>query len=202
MPTSTRRARERAGIRDRIFTAALQVLEEEGAAALTVRRIATEVEYTAPVVYQHFAGKDGLMLELVTHGYTLLLTEARAIATAETDPDQRLLRVAAGYVRFAGDHPHLYEAMNGTAVGAAGRLEAAQPTIDLLAELLAAWSAVHGVKPPGDNASCEILWGTLHGMATLGRLEAVGTERAQHLAEQAVDAILLGWRHRPGLPAC
>jgi hypothetical protein len=55
VPTGTRRARERASTRERIIGAALHVLESEGASALTIRRIATDVEYSAPVVYQHFA---------------------------------------------------------------------------------------------------------------------------------------------------
>ncbi|GAA1630039.1 TetR/AcrR family transcriptional regulator [Actinoplanes couchii] len=194
MPSSTRRARERAGIRDRIIEAALHVLESEGAGALTVRRIATDVEYTAPVVYQHFAGKDALVAELVVHGYALLMADAARIAAGEPDVDRRLLRVAAGYVRFASEHPHLYEVMNGTTIAASNRRDAAQPTIDLLTELLAAWSAEHGVTPPGDNEACEIIWGVLHGLASLGYHDTVGNERAQRLAEQALATILRGWQ--------
>ena len=47
------------------------------AAALTIRRIAADVEYMAPIVYQHFANRDALVLELVTHGYDLMLAESR-----------------------------------------------------------------------------------------------------------------------------
>src|SRR6185436_15558678 len=100
---------------ERIIEAALHVLETEGAAALTIRRIATDVEYSAPVVYQHFANKDALVLELVTHGHRRMLAEFRQ-AAAEPDIDRRMTRIASEYVRFAGEHPHLYEVMNGTAV--------------------------------------------------------------------------------------
>src|SRR5687768_4459235 len=103
MPSSTRRARERASVRSRILEAALHVLETEGAAALTVRRIAADVEYTAPVVYQHFANKDALVLELITHGYDLMLGGVRRVAGEEPDIDRRMLRVASEYVRFAGE---------------------------------------------------------------------------------------------------
>lgn len=193
MPNSTRRARERASTHDRIIEAALRVLEGEGVAALTIRRIAAEVEYTAPVVYQHFANKDALVLRLVVHGYDRLLARFRQVVE-EPDIDRRMLRAASEYVRFAGDHPHLYEAMNGTAVDADERRRAAEPAIDVLKELLTAWSDAHGVGLADRDEACEIVWGTLYGMASLGFLGTVGTEHAQRLAEQALSAILRGWQ--------
>jgi len=196
MPATTRRARERANTRERIIETALHLLESEGAAALTVRRIAADMEYTAPVVYQHFAGKDALVLELVAHGYDLMLTQFRR-ALEEPDIDRRMLRVASEYVRFAGEHPHLYEAMNGTVVGADERRRAAEPAFQVLLDLLTTWSSAHRVKLADETEACEIVWGTLYGMALLGYLGTVGNERAQHLARQALSAVLLGWRTEP-----
>ncbi|QKV74615.1 TetR/AcrR family transcriptional regulator [Amycolatopsis sp. Hca4] len=193
MPTSTRRARERASTRERIIEAALHVLETEGVAALTIRRIATDIEYSAPVVYQHFANKDALLLELVAHGHRLMLASFRQ-AAEEPDIDLRLLRTASEYVRFAGEHPHLYEVMNGTVVDADERRHAAEPAIAVVKELLAAWSDAHDVVLADPDEACEIIWGTLYGIASLGYLGTVGNERAQRLAEQALRAILLGWQ--------
>jgi AcrR family transcriptional regulator len=203
MSSSQRRARERASIRERIIAAALHVLENEGSAALTIRRIATDVEYSAPVVYQHFANKEALVLELVAYGHGLLLAELQQ-ALGESDIDQRLLRVAAGYVRFAGAHPHLYEVMNGTTVAAEERRRAAEPAVDVFKDQLTTWSQAHDVVLADIDEACEIIWGTVYGMASLGCLGTIGNQRAQRLAEQAVHAILLGWqtsaslRHRVG----
>ncbi|MFI5592257.1 TetR/AcrR family transcriptional regulator [Amycolatopsis sp. NPDC051758] len=193
MPTSTRRARERASTRERIIEAALHVLETEGVAALTIRRIAADIEYSAPVVYQHFANKDALLLELVAHGHRLMLTPFRQ-AAEEPVIDRRMMRIASEYVRFAGEHPHLYEVMNGTVVDAEERRHAAEPAIAVLKELLATWADAHGVVLADRDAACEIIWGTLYGIASLGHLGTIGNERARRLAEQALHAILLGWR--------
>jgi AcrR family transcriptional regulator len=193
MATSTRRDRERASTRERIIEAALYVLETEGAAALTIRRIAADVEYSPPVVYQHFANKDALVLELVAHGHRLMLAEFRQ-AAAEPCIDRRMMRIASEYVRFAGEHPHLYEVMNGAVVDADERRHAAEPAIAVLKELLAAWSDTHDVVLADPDEACEIIWGTLYGIASLGYLGTVGNERARRLAEQALRAILLGWR--------
>ena len=193
MPTSTRRARERASTRERIIETALHVLEDEGVAALTIRRIATDIEYSVPVVYQHFASKDALVLELVAHGHRLMLAQFRQ-AAEESVIDRRMMRIASEYVRFAGEHPHLYEIMNSPVVDADERRRAAEPAIAVLTELLATWSDAHGVVLPDPDEACEIIWGTLYGIASLGHLDTVGNERARRLAEQALRAILLGWR--------
>ncbi|GAA0512651.1 hypothetical protein Ade02nite_96620 [Paractinoplanes deccanensis] len=190
MPTGTRRARERASTRERIIGAALHVLESEGASALTIRRIAADVEYTAPVVYQHFANKDALVLELVAHGHRLMMAELEQVAE-EPDIDRRMMQLASEYVRFAGEHPHLYQVMNGDAVDAEERRRAAAPAIGVLKELLTEWSDTHDVVLADFDAACDIIWGTLYGLASLG---ALGNERARRLAQEALRTLLLGWR--------
>ncbi|MEU7468877.1 TetR/AcrR family transcriptional regulator [Streptomyces sp. NPDC044984] len=196
MPTGTRRARERASTRARIIEAALHVLETEGASALTIRRIATDVEYSAPVVYQYFANKDALVLELVAHGHALMMAELEQ-AAEEPDIDQRMMRIASEYVRFAGEHPHLYQVMNGNAVDAEERRRAAAPAIGVLKELLTTWSEAHDVVLTDFDEACDIVWGTLYGMASLGTVRTVGSERARRLAQQALRTLLRGWRTSP-----
>jgi AcrR family transcriptional regulator len=197
LPTTTRRARERASTRERIIEAALHVLESEGPAALTIRRIATDVEYTPPVVYQHFANKDALVLELVAHGHRLMTAELEQ-AAQEPDIDRRMLKLASEYVRFAGEHPHLYQVMNGSDVDAQDRRRAAAPTIGVLEELITAWSDTHDVVLADVGEAGDIIWGTLYGIASLGHLDTVGNERARRLAQQALRALLRGWRTENG----
>ena len=196
MPTSTRRARERANTRERIIQAALHVLETEGASALTIRRIAADVEYTAPVVYQHFANKDELVLELIAYGHRLMMAELRQ-AAQQPDIDRRMMQLASEYIRFAGEHPHLYQVMNGSAVDADERRRAAAPAIDALKELLTAWSETDDVVLADPDGACDIIWGTLYGIASLGQRGHLDNERARRLAQQALRTLLHGWRTGP-----
>ena len=188
-----RRARERTDVRGRIVKTALKILEGEGASALTMRRVASDMGYTAPIIYQHFANKDALVLELVERGYHSLAAELQR--PIETDIDRCFLHIAAQYVAFAGKHPHLYEAMNGTAVEAEKRRNAAAPVFQVLLELLTTWSETHDIELTDSMEACEIIWGTLYGMASIGRLDTIGNKRAQHLAAEALSSILKGWQN-------
>ncbi|GLZ01213.1 hypothetical protein [Actinoplanes sp. NBRC 103695] len=42
--------------------------------------------------------------------------------------------------------------------------------------------------------ACDVIWGTMYGIPSLGHLGTVGNQRARRLAGQALPAILLGWR--------
>jgi AcrR family transcriptional regulator len=66
-------AKEKEGADDdtraRILDAALRLLADEGHAALTVRRVATEAGCSTIGVYTWFGGKDGLIDALWTEGF-------------------------------------------------------------------------------------------------------------------------------------
>jgi len=88
--------------------------------------------------------------------------------------------------------------MNDPVVDADERRRVTEPAIDMLKELLTGWSAAHDVVLPDPGRACEIVWGTLYGIASLGYLGHIGDDRARSLAEQALHALLLGWRTDAG----
>ena len=197
MSVGTRRERERAKIRDSLVQVALTVLEHEGTAAVTVRRVAGEVEYTAPVVYQHFANKEALLLALVEVGYARLHARMAAAAENAVAADGRILDTGRAYVEFAAVHPHLYQLMNSADVDAHGRFRAATPVVRLVEDLMTNWAGAHGIVLADPTETCEVAWATLYGIAGLGKLDTVGYARAAHLADRALRALLLSWRTHP-----
>ena len=192
MPSKERREREKAVVRERVVASARRLLETEGVAGVTMRRVAEAMDYTAPVVYQHFANKDDLIGEVVQRGYGELVTRLE-VAQSDADLDARLTTVAAEYLQFAAENEHLFEAMNGTALAADKRRTAAGPAIVVLAKLVDDWAERHRVELEGGEAY-EIIWGTLYGIAALGRLGTIGPEQARHLGVRALELLLQGWR--------
>jgi AcrR family transcriptional regulator len=109
-PSVARRARERQNLRARILDAARELFAADGYDAVTIRRVAEKVEYTAPVIYQHFADKATLIREICYTDWREFgahFRELRAVA----DPIERLLRMGALYVEFALTHPNQYRLM-------------------------------------------------------------------------------------------
>ncbi|MEV4349198.1 TetR/AcrR family transcriptional regulator [Actinoplanes sp. NPDC049596] len=165
MTTQARRQRERAERERLIITAARELAEAEGWEAVTTRRLAEAVEYSQPVLYSHFAGKEAIMAAVAVEGFAELATDMR---TARERADDPLAAVAGAYLAFAERRPALYDAMFSRSLPLPF---AAPETPDALQagfqELLHVVRPIAGGDDEGQLA--ELLWSALHGLATLTR---------------------------------
>lgn len=109
-PTLARRARERGQLRGRILDAARELFAADGYDAVTIRRVAEQVEYTPPVIYQHFADKAALIREICYTDWRAFGRHFNALLTV-ADPVERLTRMGELYVEFALSHPNHYRLM-------------------------------------------------------------------------------------------
>ena len=82
----------------------------EGYDAVTMRRIAETIEYSATAIYFHFKDKETLIRELCREDSVSLAHAFHAIAE-EPDPIERLRQIGAVYVDFGINHPNHYRLM-------------------------------------------------------------------------------------------
>jgi AcrR family transcriptional regulator len=89
--------------RDRIHQTALRVLDADGLAGLSMRRLAAELGVRAPSLYSHVAGKDELLHELCND------ITARVDTTGFADGCWRegLRGWARSYRRALAEHPNI-----------------------------------------------------------------------------------------------
>ena len=71
MGVHERRQREKESVRANILQAAFNLAKTEGW-ALSMRKIADAIEYSAPVVYDHFENKEAILFEISLQGFKLL----------------------------------------------------------------------------------------------------------------------------------
>jgi len=192
---TTRRERQRQENREGILKAALTIAEREGWPAVTIRRIADEIEYTSPIIYQHFSNKEAALQVLMEQGYKALertMSESRQTE----DPTQRLLDMGQAYLRFARNNPRIYELMNGlggVSFDPQVRVAAAEGVVTLTMEAIQTWADARNASLTDILAASETAWGVLHGMVSLGMLLDIGFERAEQLASDAMKALLHSW---------
>ena len=91
MSTADRRRRERAEREQRITAAARAIAEGEGWSAVTIRRLAGEIEYSQPVLYSHFENRDAIVTAVAITGFRELTSALGQVASGPVD-----LRVALG----------------------------------------------------------------------------------------------------------
>jgi AcrR family transcriptional regulator len=86
-----------------------RLVEAEGAAALTVRRVAEGVGVSTRAVYSVYGSKDGLLVALGVRGFEVL---GRRVANRPRTDDPASDLVEAGVLvfrRFAVEHPALFQ---------------------------------------------------------------------------------------------
>lgn len=169
MAIEDRRTRERAA-RGRLIAATARALaEREGWEAVTTRQLSTEIEYSQPVIYQHFASMEDLVEAVALEGFGEL-AQALGQARRRAAPDGVVGAVARAYSAYAAQNPAVYDAMFTRATRLRfGGQEIVAPLSTAYAELRAAAATIAGEHDV--ETLTEVLWAALHGLSTLGRNE-------------------------------
>jgi AcrR family transcriptional regulator len=94
--------------RDAILVAATSLIEREGLAALTARRVAGELGVSTAPVYRQFDSMDELAHAVMERARDLLLTYTRRVYT---DNEWPFLDIGTGVGVFAREHSSLYRAL-------------------------------------------------------------------------------------------
>ncbi|MCV7101984.1 TetR/AcrR family transcriptional regulator [Mycobacterium palustre] len=168
MSIEDRRERERAARRRLIVETARRLAETEGWDAVTTRRLSTEIEYSQPVLYKHFAGMEQIADAVALDGFAELAEAIRAAHSDAAEAGDTLNRIAQSYLDFARDNPALYDAMF---TRATTLRFAAQDTPPQLTAAFAALRQGVGMVAREQDADTltEVFWAALHGLVTLGR---------------------------------
>lgn len=198
MSLRQRREREKQAMRQGILEAARQLARTQGWSAVTIRKIAEQIEYSPPMVYEYFASKDDLLLELLREGYRDLAAMMQHASHTTEDSEQRLLNIGNAYCQFARAYPELYQVMNGLGgvpLEAQERMLAAGEVCRITLEALTAWAQSNGVTLANPDETVEVLWALLHGLVSLYIIDRSQEEvlRAERLAQQTLQSLLAAW---------
>jgi AcrR family transcriptional regulator len=91
-----------------IVAAARELLETEGAEALTMRRLADRLGIRAPSLYKHLPNKAALEIALISAGFEEAAADFDAATASAAEP---LAALVSAYRAFATHHPQLYRLM-------------------------------------------------------------------------------------------
>lgn len=113
MASKDRILRQKEETRTSILDAAYAIVKEEGWEGLNMRKIADRIEYTAPIIYEHFSNKLAILQELSNKGFLTLSTKLKEAEKSHTDPTLRLEAMWIAFWNFAFENKELYQVMYG-----------------------------------------------------------------------------------------
>ncbi|OBA96195.1 TetR family transcriptional regulator [Mycobacteriaceae bacterium 1482268.1] len=192
------------GGQEQLIEAGMRVLERDGLAALSARKLATETGTSTMSVYTHFGGMTGLIDAIameVFRRFTQALTEVDETA----DPVADFLVMGAHYREFALANPQRYQMMFGTTaeslshsradITVTGRAAAGHDlgmSFDALLTVVRRMIAAGRIRDDGESVIAGRLWSVIHGAVLLEIAGFFGHEGhgvSQILAPLIVDVL-------------
>lgn len=177
MSISERKERHKESVRSSIMKTALKIAVKEGWQAVSMRKIAEIIEYSAPVIYGYFENKDKLLYELHLEGYRKLVQQLETTLDYSLMPKDLLLKFAVTYWNFAFENQQLYEVMFSLKGITCSKSKTAPAEVEKLGGIIK--NILEKMLPPGKNSRWNRdelqmnLICLLHGyisMAIVGRL--------------------------------
>ena len=195
MPLASRRERQRAQRHQAIIAAARELAEAEGWDAVTTRRLAERVEYSQPVLYSHFNGRDAIVRAVAIEGFDELTGRLRLAREAADGPRAAVRALGDAYLRFAADQPAVYQAMFVLPTDVKFASNETPPSLRAgFEEFVAAFRPYGGTL----ELDAEVAWSALHGMAVLTQAGRIPVSRREARLDLLVERLVAGRPVSPG----
>jgi AcrR family transcriptional regulator len=190
MKSRSRRERDKEKMRRMILDAAKQLFVKEGFENVSMRRIASAIEYSPAALYRYFKNKREILSTIRDEGFRAFVEGQKKRHTRICSPLERLKDGGREYIRFAMRDPDIFYLMFCTTcqeVDLEGELACNADESFILFKQSVADCINEGVFGKSDQETVVFaLWAAVHGLSHL-----INTGRVSALVEEGtVDSLI------------
>lgn len=98
---TTRRERDAQKMKTDILSAANEIAQTEGYEAISIRKIAKKIDYTASLIYHYFPSKEQIVSVLLQQGYGKLIAALTAAQGLEGNAEEKLRTMTRSFLQTA-----------------------------------------------------------------------------------------------------
>ncbi len=171
MGITERKEKEKAEMRKMILNAAMQLFVKDGYDGVSIRKIASKIEYSPGTIYTYFEDKDSIFYALHVEGFGMLY-QKQLSAQSIKDPRERLIAHGRAYIEFAIENQQYYDIM--FIIRAPEEIickledwDHGLRSFELLIRNVAECQSAGFFKKQNTESVAFLLWSTVHGMASL-----------------------------------
>jgi AcrR family transcriptional regulator len=195
MGITERRLRQKDEVRSSILATAWQIVKEEGWQSLSIRKIADAIEYSAPVIYDHFENKEAILREFGKQGFDLLVKKMEQAKKKSENPVEQLRAIADAYWNFAFKNQEYYQLMFG--LGVAGcETDKCAPGKKVFMCLV--WEPIEKILEQNQKSDVDTclkyhtFWSIVHGLIAI-KMVAANTDISNELNKMVLDDAIEGF---------
>lgn len=181
--------------RSNILEAALKIGKEEGWQALSMRKIADKIDYTAPIIYEYFSNKDDLLSELTRKGFSILSLKMQEAKAKHRLPAKQLEAMWMAYWHFAFAEREFYQLMYGVEMNCCMTQMTLSDDIVPPADLI--WEVMEELtkdKNPTEDYICKwyyTFWSVVHGLISINIVrQGVSDKMNKQVLSNALTGII------------
>ena len=179
-----------------ILKASLQIVKDEGWQALSMRKIADVIEYTAPTIYEYFSNKDAIILELTRKGYLILARDLQEAKSKHRLPAKQLEAMWLAYWNFAFANKELYQVMFGVTTSCSScemvnsLVEADMPW-DLFSAVIGELMGIEDMESDVICTKYYTFWSVVHGLISINILSRGNSDEInRQVLKDAIGGII------------
>jgi AcrR family transcriptional regulator len=183
-------------IRLALIEAAARLIATEGAAALTLRRVADEVGTSTMAIYTHFGGMPELRRAVRREGFEMLAARAAQMGESD-DPAADLAGLGLEYYEHAMSNPHLYRVMYMEQPLDEADAAAGSQTFNILVASAQRCIASGRFSMADARDLATQFWAVGHGAIALQMAQLLSAEEALRCSAGAVLNLFIAWGDDP-----
>jgi len=197
MGIAERRLRQKEEVRNAILEAAWDLIIAEGVQSLSIRKIADAIEYSVPVIYDHFENKDAILLEFTRRGFVILKSDLEVAKAKHESPADQLKEMALKYWEFAFNNREYYQLMYGLGMPSCDTVKKV-PELQAYSGLVISTiqDAILTGKNPGTNAFLKFhtYWSIMHGLISINMMGNVNSSEEMNrlVLDDAISGFIKG----------
>jgi AcrR family transcriptional regulator len=185
-------------LRRELVTAAMNLLDEQGIDAVTVRAVAREADVAHSAPANHFKDRTALLTQLAVETFQALIQDVDAASARSGSAKREQIEAFADVVlRFAFKHPHRYRLLwraDSIDQSQAEFQASGGAVYERLRQIMANGKATHALSP---DTHVVAAWALVHGYISLrldgtliaGKDEQTGAPRERAIITALLDGI-------------
>jgi AcrR family transcriptional regulator len=201
MGIAERRQLEKEAIRKKIIDTASDILAKEGYESLSIRKIASRIEYSPGIIYHYFTDKAEVVASVVEEGYGKILKTISETPIDMDNPAKSIEKVLTAYINLMLEAPQQFRAV------LMNDIEGIQDKVNMLQEgiskerksiqglckLIEAGMEKGKFRKMDVELTAQIIWTSTHGLLSRLVLEKNVQERQkERLIEHHFDILIKG----------
>jgi AcrR family transcriptional regulator len=186
--------RQRNDLRCNILKAGWDLVKRDGWEALSMRKIADAIEYTAPAIYGCFENKEALLMEFTINGHLQLANRLKKAKLKHRSPALQLEAMWLEYWDFAFEEKEYYQLMFGVEMNCC-ELAKKFPAENLPAIIIS--EVIQELVAQSNNPETDVckkfytFWSFIHGLISINIVNKGQPDQFnQELLKEAITGII------------